>query len=239
MRFFPQHRVGLLVPSANPAVEPEFRQLLPESVALHATRLPTYPGSSLADRTAAYVSAYPAALQSFGELQLDAAAVAVTGPSYALSQQEDLALANSLAAARGCPVVLASRAIFDVVAHLGLSRVALFSPYPGWLSDQAEEYWRAAGLDVAQVFKVSEEFRAYDLTPREVVQALARMDPPEDCAVIMSGTGMATLDALAELAPRMPQALLPSNLCTCWSLLRALKLPPPGIWQSVAPPLAH
>lgn len=238
-KFFPTHRVGLVVPNANPAAEPELRTLLPDRVALHASRLPVMPATTLAQRNAAYIPAYPAALAGFGELRLDAAAVAVTGPSYALTPAEDAALEAELSAARGSPVVLASRAIAACLVHLGIRRVALFSPYPGWLTDRAEAYWRAAGMEVAQVFKVSETFRAYELTPAEVTDALARMDPPVDSAVVMSGTGMASLDAMAAMAPRIAAPLLSSNLCTAWALLRALGLKPPETWGAVCPALSR
>ncbi len=238
MRFLQPLRAGIVVPSANPAAEPELRQLLPDTVALHASRLPPMPGTTLEHRNAAYIPAFAKALAGFGELRLDAACVAITGPSYALLPGDDAALQARLAEARACPVVLPSRAILGVLRHLGIGRVALFSPYPGWLSDLAAAYWRAAGLAVVQVFRVSETFRAYELTPAEVIGALGRMDPPGGAAVILSGTGMATLDALAACAPRMANPLLSSNLCTAWALMRALELGPGAVWRQVCPALA-
>jgi maleate isomerase len=238
MTYLPTHRVGVVLPSANPAVEPELRQLLPDQVALHAARLPVMPGTTLQERNARYINAYADALAAFGELALDAAAVAVTGPSYALAPAEDAALAERLGAPRGVPVVLASQAILRCLRHLGVTDVALFSPYPGWLTDRAETFWTAQGLRVVQVFKLSETFRAYELTPEEVQDGLLRMTPPAGSAVVMSGTGMATLDAMAALSRRMAAPLLASNLCTAWALSRALGVALPPVWAVLCPALA-
>ena len=93
-------------------------------------------------------------------------------------------------------------------------------------------------MRVAQVFKLSETFRAYELTPEEVKDGLLRMNPAAGSAVVMSGTGMATLDAMAALSGRMAAPLLASNLCTAWALARALGVPLPAVWGRLCPALA-
>jgi maleate isomerase len=238
MRYYPSRRVGLVTPSANPAFEPELRELLPPEVAVHATRLPVMPGTTLEERTLRYIPAYDEAAGSFGDLALDALAIGLTGPSYALSARDDEALAARLSERAGRPMILASRAIASALEHLGIGRVVIFSPYPGWLTDRAEAYWRAAGLDVVQVFKVSATFRAYEMMPEEVIAALDRVDAPEDAAVIMSGTGMATLDALDSCQRRMGAVLLPSNLAVAHALLRVLGTAPSAAFTALSPRLA-
>jgi maleate isomerase len=237
-RYLPTHRIGLLAPSANPAVEPELRQLLPGQVALHATRLPVMPGTTLEQRNAAYLDAAGAALGDFGALPLDALVVGITGPSYALVPEADEALQERLSTQAGRPVILASRAIADSLAALGRSRLLLFSPYPGWLTERAERYWRAAGLDLTLSFKVSETFRAYELTPEEVADGLARLDPPADCTVLLSGTGMPTLDAMAWMRGRIAAPLLSSNLACAFMVCRRLGLPAAPALAECCPALA-
>jgi maleate isomerase len=117
--------------------------------------------------------------------------------------------------------------------------VVLFSPYPGWLTDRSLSYWRAAGLDVVDVFKVSETFRAYELTPEEVIAALRRCAAPDDAAIVMSGTGMATLDALAVCGKERASVLLPSNLAVAFMLLRTLGVAPSDVFAEVAPALSR
>ncbi len=237
-RYQPTHRLGLLTPSANPAVEPEMRWLLPPAVALHATRLPVMPGTTLEQRTAAYLDAAARAIGDFGELALDMLVLGLTGPSYGLAPADDQAMQESLSARAGRPFLLASRAIAGALEALGRRRLLLFSPYPGWLTGQAERYWREAGLDLVESLEVSDRFRAYELTPEEVAEGLARLSPPADCVVLLSGTGMATLDAIAGERGRIGVPLLSSNIACAFAACRALGLPAGEAMRACCPQLA-
>ena len=238
-RYHPTHRVALLVPSANPAVEPEMRHLLAPAAALHVTRLPVMPDTTLEQRNAVYLACAETALGAFGTLHLDAAIIGVTGPSYALPPAEDEALQARLSAGAGRPVFLAARAIAAAVAALGRPRLLLFSPYPGWLTDRAERYWRNAGLDLVGSVKVSDSFRAYDLSPEEVADSLAKLSPPADCVVLMSGTGMPTLDAMAWMQAPLGVPLLSSNLACAFAVSRTLGLPASAAIAECCPALAE
>lgn len=236
-RWHPTHRVGLLSPSANPAVEPEIRHLLPPQAALHVARLPVMPNTTLEQRNAVYLGHVQTALGAFGALKLDATIVGITGPSYALPPEEDHALQARLSGDAGLPVILASRAIAAAVAALGRRRLLLFSPYPGWLTERAERYWAAAGLDLVESFKVSDTFRAYDLTPEEVADGLAKLSPPGDCVVLISGTGAATLDAMEWMGARVGVPLVSSNLACAFVACRTLGLPASEAMKACCPEL--
>ncbi|WP_439598348.1 maleate cis-trans isomerase family protein [Falsiroseomonas sp.] len=236
--YLPTHRIGLLAPSANPAVEPELRNLLAPRAALHVTRLPVMPGTTLEQRNAAYPAAFVESLGDFGALALDAVIVGLTGPSYAQPPTEDAALQNRLGKLAGRPVLLAARAIAEALEALGRPKLLLFSPYPGWLTERAERYWRGAGLDLTESFKVSDRFMAYELSPEEVADGLARLSLPADCAVLLSGTGMPTLDAMGWMAGRIGVPMVSSNLACAFAVSRRLGLPPSAAMTKCCPELA-
>jgi maleate isomerase len=236
--YLPTHRIGLLAPSANPAVEPELRDLLPARAALHVSRLPVMPGTTLEQRNAAYPAAMADSLRDFGGLALDALIIGITGPSYALPPVEDAALQDRLSAMAGRPVVLAARAIAQALAALGRPKLLLFSPYPGWLTERAERYWRATGVELVASFKVSETFRAYEMSPGEVADGLARLAPPADAAVLLSGTGMPTLDAMAWMQARIGVPMVSSNLACAFAACRALGVAPGAAMAACCPELA-
>jgi maleate isomerase len=212
---------GVLVPPSNPTVEPELQCLLAPAMTLFAARFATMPGTTIEERNERYLALYRDAVTAFGELKLAAIVIGLTGPSYRLRPARDLELMRELTAhAGGIPVATASQCIAQALTAIGARRIALLSPYSDGLTREASHYWRDAGLEVLQIVKISDTFRAYSLTGDEVTAALARVEQRDVDTVVMSGTGMLTLPAVLAARQSGSKPLLSSNLCSAWWLLR-------------------
>lgn len=214
--------LGITTPQANSTVEPEMHALLGAAgFTVLAARLVSGRADSR-ERLVDYFDRLPETLRQFDAAPLAAAGFACTGSSYLVRREDEERRLAAASRAAGFPVVSSAQAIRAALQALAVSRIALLSPYPAWLSEAGQRYWRDAGLHLTSVAGLPEDMLdtrgIYRLTTAQVRERLAALDLRGAQAVLLSGTGMPTLRTMA--AAKLGIPVVSSNLCLAWLLAK-------------------
>lgn len=228
-------RLGVVVPSSNTTVEPEFTAWTPADVSVHAARMPLV--DVTVDGLDAMADDAADAAARLGDAEVDAVAYACTTGSLVHGHGFDANLEARLADAAGVPAVATALSVRRLLDALDATRLTVATPYIGELNARERDYLTDAGFDVVHLDGRGIE-RNTDigrLTPadaREQAASVLDMTPDVD-ALFVSCTNYPSLAVVDELRETVP--VVTSNLATLWDLCRVTGLDSDGLPGALPP----
>ena len=137
-------RIGLVVPSTNTVCEIEFWRMAPPGVTVHTSRMPFLPDK------------YPRPLEEmethlprvFEEAASAAPDVIAYGCTASSAVGDPADKEATLTSESGRPTVTAAAALVEALRALGVSRVAMLTPYPPAMNAKECKFFAANGIEV-------------------------------------------------------------------------------------------
>jgi maleate cis-trans isomerase len=214
----------MIVPSVNAVVEPDFAWIAPAGLTFHTTRVPLT--STTPEGLRAMNECVESAASLLADLSPDVIAFACTSGSFVDGEAGLQNQVDRIASIAGCPVVATSRAIIDAFCHLGVTKLALATPYRDEINEAERSFFASHGIDVRSVVGLGLSGSAIREVPtEEIVQLAHQADTPDSEALFLSCTDLRALEVIGRLERELGKPVLSSNQVTLWAILRALGAP--------------
>ncbi len=213
-------RIGLLIPSSNTSVEPEFYRALPPDVTLHTARL------FLAHISEETIAAMLAELESQGKLlataDVDVIMLGAVSPGFLKGATYDRELAARITSATGKRASTTATALLEALRHLKVTRIAIGAPYDTVVSEIASRFLQANGVEVVatQALGISANLDVGRLPPQSAYEMGLQLDCPQAQAVVFAGTNWRTMAITEKLEAKIGKPVVSTTAAALWSALR-------------------
>ena len=214
-------RVGMIVPSVNAVVEPDFAWISPEGITFHTTRIPLF--ATTPEGLREMNRSVEAAAGLLAHLSPDLIVFACTSGSF-VDGEEGLQRQIDLIGQIGkCPVVATSRAIIQSCRELGIDRIDVATPYLDSVNEFERTFFEGHGLEVTSLVGLGLSGPAIREVPPDDIVALARRaNTSEGQGMFLSCTDLRALEVVDRLEAEFGKPVLTSNQVTMWAILKAL-----------------
>ena len=219
-------KIGLICPSTNTSLEPEFHLMAPQGIAIHVAR--AYVEGAQQEALYKLIAANVGrASKELASAKVDVVAFGCTSCTYFVPAEEIKAVMTK---ETGVEAIVTAEAVLSAFRVLGARKIALATPRTdfvnqrevAWLAQQGFEVTSCHGL---QLGETAEERFDIGRVPTDVAFRLAKIvDRPEADVVFISCTNLASLRAIARIEQEIGKPVVTSNQATMWRCLRTLGL---------------
>lgn len=232
-------KIGVITPTVNTITEPEFNRIVPDGVTAHFTRMPIHRHPE----DDGFRSLFADLDVRVGELAtcgVDVVAYNCTVGS--MSCPADVLLGR-IGEKSGTPAVATAGAVLAAFRALGVSRVALATPYDEATNAHEVEYLARHGVTAVSSagYPFAESSatagRQYALvSPSQIYEHALAVDRPEAEAIFLSCCNFGSAAVIEALEDAAAKPVVTSNVACAWAALRAVGIddPRPGFGRLLA-----
>ena len=218
-------RIGLIVPSSNTTMEPEFYRVCPEGVSIHTARVP------LEEVT-------PDALVKMADYVLDAAKMLKTADVNVIvygctsgtligGVEWERELTSKIERETGVETITTASAVVQALKALDIKRVVVATPYIDKINELEKKFLEEHGIKVLSIkgLGVVKNIEIGKLAPWISYRLAKEVFKPEADGIFISCTNFRTLEIIEKLERELGKPVVTSNQASIWTALRTVSFP--------------
>ena len=216
-------KIGVIVPSLNNTLEPELNQMVPDEIAVYATRLPLERG------TPSDLKAMAKDIESAGELlkhaEVDVIAYCCTSGSLIEGSNWDETLSQRIQKTTKLPVTTTATSAIRAMKELQIKTVSVATPYIDKVNEIERQFIETHGIHVTNIeglyFLTGAELHSLDQNQAKDFCRNTAKDNSD--ALFISCTDFATINFVESLEEELNRPVFTSNTATLWDVMRIIK----------------
>lgn len=213
--------IGLVLLSTDLTLERDMERMLPHGeVATYVTRLSYDNPMTIENLRAMEAGLTKAARDLLPGASLHSLAYACTSGTIAIGP--DAVFRRLEEGQPGVPATTPITAAVDGLRHMGLSKIALLTPYPDDVNQPILGFLEDSGLDVLAMstFGLQSDIDVGRIPTDAIIEAAREADHPDAQALFLSCTALRAAECIEPLEEALGKPVLSSNQAMLWRAIR-------------------
>ena len=217
-------RIGLMVPSSNTTVEPEFMSMVPSRLTIHSSRMmiqnATLEGLRKMEKDAENT------VSTLCDAKMDIVCYACTSGSFYGGLKRERELSSWLETVAKSPVVTTAQAVINALKAMGSRKIAVATPYVDEINKKLPPFFVENGLEVVNLkgLGIEDNIRIGRQDPNVAYELAKQVNTSEADSIFISCTNLRTIEVVEKLESELCKPVISSNIATCWAALRMLNV---------------
>jgi len=216
------YRLGLILPSSNTTMEPEFNRIMSFRATVHSSRIPLREVTS--PQLEAMEKQTELAARQLSDASVDVICYGCTSGSLFRGLGHDKEIAQRIERETKIQAVATAGAVVEALSTLRVRRVSVATPYAKDIELLEDRFLRDNGFEVVSIGSLGlTKNLEIGLQGPEVAYALAkRVCVSASDGVFISCTNLRTIEIIGRLESKLGKVVVSSNTATAWKAMRLL-----------------
>ncbi len=223
-----RRKFGVIVPSTNTSVQPEYDEMRPRGVTNHISRI-SIPDTKVTDDDSFMVMlntirvATLAAVDDIMSMSPDYVIMGMSAETFWDGAEGADKMLNDLQARTGKSVAMGSHACDAAIKCYGdIKRIGIITPYMPVGDNQVRKFFEETGYEVVAIegLKCASPTLIAHEQPADLVRAVERVNDASVEAIVQCGTNLAFGRVAAALELALAKPVVAINTATYWYALR-------------------
>lgn len=209
-------KIGLIIPSNNTVIEPEFWSMRPEGITIHSSRILSH--GNTPEGIAQMEKSSARAVQELHAGQVDVIAYACLATSLVKGREWTKDVASRIETETGRRATTAGTATIDALRTLGASRIALAAPYPDRINMLLSPFIESFGFTVTSVKSLGAEnsLELWRIPPATIYELAVSANTADADAVCIVATDLPTISVIDALERDLKKPVVTTNQAIMW-----------------------